>query len=180
MTSASDVSRHGEIRTFDSGTQVLASLSSMQSPLTELPAGAYNNLLVISSKSPDDVERRLADAGAATSNVGLIPLSRESHDYDGPLWTNRAIAPDDLTGISIAYTQALSHLGAGSGWVLFEDLGVLTMYADTGRVIRLLSHVADRARSNEIRGLYGVVRDAVSDETYHGFRQAVDREVDFR
>lgn len=164
----------------DAGMQTLISFTSMQSPLVELPPEAYRNLLVISTKSPEHVEQRLVEMGVAISNVGLIPLAGESYDYDGPLWTTDVVKPNDPTGVSIAFTESLAHLISELGYVLVEDLNVLTMYLEEETVCRLLSHLATEARNRDVCGLYGVVRSAVSDDTYRNFRKAVDRDVDLR
>jgi hypothetical protein len=163
-----------------SGTQHLVSFSSMQSPLAALPPAATSNLLVISAKSPMTVEGRLRDLGIDPRNVGLVPLAAEDYDYDGPLWCPRTVRPNDLTGLSIAFTEALQHVVPGSGWILVEDLNILLMYASETSICRLLSHLTRRAKSKDVSGIYGVSREAVSDATYSNLRQSVDREVDFR
>jgi hypothetical protein len=150
----------------------------MQSPLSALPAAAYRNLLVVSTKSPAHVEERLAEMGVPVENVGLIPLAGNDHQYDGPLWTTEAVRPNDPTGISIAATNAFQHLEPGTGWFLVEDLNVLSMYVDETTVCRLVAHLSKNARSRNVRGVYGLVRNAVSDDTFGNYRQSVDNVVD--
>lgn len=162
------------------GTQLLASFSSMQTPLTQLPAEAYRNLLFVSTKSPGHVQQRLAELDVPASNVGHVPLAGSDYAYDGPLWTSQTVRPNDPTGISIAVTNALQHLRPGMGYVLFEDLTVVTMYVDEETVCRLVTHLANEVRERSVTGVYGVVRSALSDETYGNFRQTVDRGVDCR
>jgi hypothetical protein len=164
----------------DAGQQVLASFTSMGSPLSSLPPGAYRNLLVVSTKSPGHVEGRLAELGVSAANVGLIPLAGSEYEYDGALWTTDAIRPNDPTGLSVAVTSAMEHLAPGAGWLLVEDLNVLAMYVEEETVCRLLSHLAKQARKRNVRGVYGVVRSAISEETYGNYRQAVDAELDLR
>lgn len=162
------------------GTQMLVSVSSMQEPLAELPDEAYQNLLVLSTKSPRHVEERLGELGVPVSNVGLLPLAGTDHEYDGPLWTTRTVRPNDPTGISIAFATALEHLEAGVGHILVEDLNVLTMYVRVGVVCRLLSHLASKAREKDLTGYYGLARSAVGDDTFRNLRQSVDTSVDLR
>lgn len=164
----------------EEGQQVLASFSSMQSPLIELPTAAYGNLLVVSTKSPAHVEQRLVELDIPVQNVGLIPLAGSDHQYDGPLWTSGTVRPNDPTGLSIAVTNAMEKLTPGTGWFLLEDLNVLSMYIDEETVNQLISHLSGGARNRNVRGVYGVVRSAVGDETYGNYRQAVDSELDLR
>lgn len=180
MTSTDDLQAVSDRLQVDPGTQLLASFSGMQSPLAELPPGALDNLLIVSTKSPSTVEGRLRDIGADPTRAGLIPLGAESYDYDGPLWCADALKPNDLTGISIAFTQALQHVVPGAGWVLVEDLNVLLMYASETRICRLLSHLSSRARDRNVTGVYGVAREAIDDATYSNLRQSLDAEVDLR
>jgi hypothetical protein len=181
MSSDRDVlSERSDRLRVDAGTQVLASFSSMQSPLTELPPGAYQNLLVVSTKSPETVERRLGELGVPLSNVGLVPLAGSEYDYDGPLWTTDPVKPNDPTGLSIAYSDAATHLIPGVGHLLVGNLNVMAMYVREETVCRVLSHLAGKARQRSITGIYGVVETALSEASFRNFRKAVDVEIDCR
>ncbi|MBV0922822.1 hypothetical protein KTS45_01280 [Halomicroarcula limicola] len=164
----------------ETGQQALLSIDSMQSPLRELPPSAYANLLVVASTTPATVAGELSAAGADLRTVGQIPISGSESNYDGPMWTCDPLVPDDLTGLSMRLSRGLDALGAGRGWVLFENLNVFLLYASEDRVVRFLDHAATLARERDIRGVYALVRDAVDDETYARLRRTVDVERDCR
>ncbi|MDS0283236.1 DUF7504 family protein [Haloarcula onubensis] len=168
----------GEL-SLDQGTQLLLSLSSMQSPVAHLPADATRNLIVVSSEPPAAVADRLADAGADLDAVAHIPISGAETEYDGPMWTCDALVPDDLTGLSMRLSRAFEALGAG-GYLLVENLNVFLMYAAQARVVRFLDHLTGLAEDHDITGIYTLVGDAVADETYDRLRLSVDTDVDRR
>lgn len=152
----------------------------MQRPLGLLPASAYENLLVVSSDAPPAVEEVLVDQGVDPSNVGMIPISGSAIEYDGPLWTSEPVVPDDLTGLSMRFSSALDALQPGIGWVMFDSLNVLLLYAQEDRVCRFIDHVTTTTRNRDVRGVYTVVRDAVDDATYETIQRSFDQELDFR
>lgn len=173
MTSTSDAQRQAD-QGYVPGTQLLAALSSMESALSVPPAGAFDNLLLVSPNSPRQVESDLEDRGIDVSNVGLIPISGSAHGYDGPLWTTDAISPSDLTGLSIAFTRSLQHLVRGHGWVLFENLNVLLMYADERQVYRLVDHLIQKTRERDVSGAYTVVEGAIGEQTFARLQNRFD------
>lgn len=146
----------------------------MGSALSVLPAGAFDNLLLLSPNAPEAVEADLRDRGLDVRTVGLVPISGSRHDYDGPLWTTRTVAPSDLTGVSIYFSQAVEHLRAHTGWVLFENLNVLLMYADEDSVFRLVDHLLSTVRDREVTAAFTVVRDAIDDRTYAKLQNRFD------
>ncbi|QIO23128.1 hypothetical protein [Haloarcula sp. JP-L23] len=179
MSSNRDTTGVRELR-LDPGAQALLSLDTMQSPFRELPPSAYANLLVVSSTAPDDVASVLDDAGADLSRVGQIPITGSEVDYDGPMWTSDPVVPDDLTGLSMRLSRVVNSLGAGRGWLVFDNLNVFLLYAREERVLRFFDHVATLARNHEIYGVYTLVRDAIDDQTYERIRRSFDVEVDRR
>lgn len=164
----------------DAGDQVLLTVRSDQRPLRLLPPAAYENLLVLSSDSPGEVAQTLADLGVDVGRVGHVPISSTEFDHDGPLWTADAVAPDDLTGLSIAYTEALNALGPGRGWILVDSLDVLLLFNEEPRLVSFLDHVTQRAREKDLRGVYALVPEAVDDATRSTLRRSVDRDCDAR
>jgi len=160
------------------GTQVLLSVSSMQSPLDRLPASACRNLVVVSSASPGDIAERLTARGIDLRTVALIPISGADHEYEGPMWTCDPLVPDDLTGLSMRLSRAFEALGDGGGTLLVENLNVFLLYADESRVVRFLDHVTGLAADHGISGVYAVVGDAVDEETYNRIAASVDSAID--
>ena len=170
----------GEALRLDRGIQALVSVSTMQSPIRELPPSAYDNLLIVSASAPEDVAETLSTAGATLSSVGHIPISGSETDYGGPMWVCDTLVPDDLTGLSMRLSRAFEALDDGLGWVLFDNLNVFLMYATEERVVRFLDHTTTQAREHGLCGVYGLVRDAVDEPTYARLRRCVDTELDLR
>lgn len=164
----------------DPGTQALVSITSMEQPFSLLPANVSGNVLIVSSSAPASVEELLREQGIDVSTAGLIPITGSEIDYDGPLWTSKPALPDDLTGVSMRYTRALNALEPGHGWVLFDSLNALLMYAQRDRVCRFFDHVTSKTRDRDLHGIYTVASDALDDEAYNSFKRSVDRVVDSR
>lgn len=164
----------------EAGTQALVSVASMQTPLWHLPPSAYDNLLVVSSTAPADVAEQLHRAGADLHAVGQIPVSGSEVEYDGPMWTCQRVVPDDLTGLSMRLSRAMTGLDGDRGWLLFDSLNVFLMYASEERVVRFFDHVASQTRQRDVRGVYALVRDALDDQTDARLCRCVDVEIDRR
>lgn len=164
----------------ESGTQVIVSHDSLTPSASLLPAGAADQLLIVSAKSPPSIERTLGDLGRDLSKVGHLPLGSTDIEYDGPLWTGPTIDPSDLTGLSMQYNRALEALEPDHGWILFDDINALLLYSDTDRVVRFLDHVAQQTREADVRGVYTVVRDAMSDQEYSALANVLDGSADLR
>lgn len=161
-----------------SGQQALVSVPSMQSPLSALPERAFDNLLVVSATtSPKKVEQIIERRGGDPSTVGVVPVTGSPSEYDGPLWTTDPVDPSDLTGISIRLSTALQYVSQG-GWVVFDNVNVLLMYAAEKSVYRLLDSVVSTVRGKGARGAYCLVRDAVTDDTYAQLRGLCDTTVE--
>ncbi|WP_324758061.1 DUF7504 family protein [Haloarcula sp. GH36] len=181
MSSNDDVGRSSEEKfRLDTGGQALVSVSTMQSPIRELPPTAYENLLVVSASAPEEVAETLDTAGVALTSVGHIPISGSETAYQGEMGVCEPFVPDDLTGLSMRLSRAFEALEDGLGWVVFDNLNVFLMYAAEERVVRFFDHTTTQARKHGICGSYGVVRDAVDDSTYARLRRCVDTEIDLR
>jgi hypothetical protein len=174
MTSTSDAAVGGDERQVRPGRQELVSLSSMDSALSVLPPKAAENLLLLSPASPKQVELNVIDSGLELDSVGLVPISSTNHGYDGPLWTTQQVAPSDLTGLSMRFAEAVQHLTRGTGWVVFDSLNVLLMYADESHVYRLVDHLIRENRDRNLRGVYTVVREAIGQQTYATLQRRFD------
>lgn len=160
------------------GTQTLLTMPSMSSGLTEIPDSAFENLLIVSPWSPKRVESALEKRGVSLQGCGLIPVSGSPVRYDGPLWTTDAVAPSDLTGLSMRYCEAMRHVEPGEGWVLIDNAQVLLMYADAGRVARLLRKMTAQAKERDVTGVLAVDRGAVQRETLTRLGSLVDGVVE--
>lgn len=147
------------------GERVLLTIPSMSTGLQDLPDAAAENLLVVSPWAPERVEARLRELDVPIRNCGMIPLNGSPVRYDGPLWTTDAVAPADLTGLSMRYCEAMRHVEPGEGWVLLDNVQVLLMYAETRRVVRLLERLVDQASERDVRAVLGVDRIAVETRT---------------
>lgn len=163
------------------GEQTLALVESMATPIDGLPREAFENLLVVSAaRPPGRVEAAVRRADADPATVGVVPVSGSPVDYDGPLWTASVVSPTDLTGIEMRFTDAMRHVKPDEGWVLFDNVNVLLMYAQSSNVYRLVSSLTGQARERGAHGVFALVRDAVSEETHSQFRSLFDAEVDRR
>lgn len=160
------------------GAQTLLTMPSMSTGLSHLPDAAGENLLVVSPWAPERVESALRERGFTVQNCGLIPVNGAPVAYDGPLWTTDAVAPSDLTGLSMRYCEAMRHVEPGEGWVLIDNAQVLLMYADDSRVARLLRRLTEQARDRGVTGVLAVDRGAVAVETVARLNSLVDGVVE--
>jgi len=173
--SASD----GEI-TLDEGEQTVCLIDAMDEPLRHLPRDAFDSLLVVStSGAPARVEEAVRDAGADPSDALVVPVSGGAVRYDGPLRVADRVAPSDMTGVGVRFTEGLRRLD-GERWVVIDNFNVFLMYADEKRVYRFMDSLSSKAREHEARGVYCTVRDALADKTHHTFRNLFDTETDLR
>lgn len=162
------------------GTQTVVQLPSMQSPLSALPDEAFENLLVISiANSPSEIEAAIQRRGGDPSKAGVIPVSGSQRRYDGPLWTAKTVSPSDLTGISIEFSTAMEHVKPDEGWVVLDSINMLLMYAPEDRVHRFVNSIVSSVRKRNVRGVYSIVQQTVTDETYDRFKGLFDEEVRF-
>jgi hypothetical protein len=181
VSSGNDVRSNAEERLqIPAGQQALVAVPSVGSTLSHLPTSATENLLLVSSDSPEDVAESLTGMGVDLANVGLIPVSGSPVAYDGPMHVSQRIVPDDLTGLSMRISEALDVLERDRGWIVFDRLNVFLLYADEERVLRFLDHVGATTRDAGLRCLFCVVRDAVDTQTYAKLKRRVDREIDVK
>lgn len=162
------------------GQQTLVPIENMSSVVDHLPLTAFDNLLIVSPNAPSRVERAIKRRGGDPSKCGMIPITGSKTEYEGPLWTSSPVSPSDLTGLSMRYSRAMQHVSSENGWFCFDNLQLLLMYADERDVHRLLSEMANRTRGRDVRGVYSVARDAVSDDTYEQLVSVFDDVIDRR
>ncbi|MCT9096819.1 hypothetical protein [Haloarchaeobius sp. HME9146] len=165
----------------DAGTQALVLISSLRSPLSLIPESAFENLLVVSTtRSPTKIEQLVRDRGGDPNKVGVVPVSGSPVDYDGPMWTGSVVHPNDLSGIHQQFSTGMNYVKPGEGWVVFDNVNVLLMYAEPSGVYQLVESVATQTRDRRASGAFALVRDAVADSTYDRFRGLFDTELDQR
>lgn len=133
----------------------------MGTALTKIPPRDCENLLILSPWAPGRVECALRNQGVQLGGCGMVPINASPVRYDGDLWTADAVAPSDLTGLSMRYCEAMRHVEPGTGWVLVDNAQVLMMYADAREVARL----TQQAKERNVAGVVAVDRDAVQPET---------------
>jgi hypothetical protein len=164
---------------FGAGTQTLVRTPADADPLAVLPDRAYDNLLVVAARDhPSKLEARLERRGRAPNTVGVVPVVPAAGEYEGDLWTTDPVAPDDLTGIGMRFSDAVQHVESGTGWVLIDALGVLLMYSEEARVCRFFQTLTNRVRSKQVHGAYCVNPNAIAEETYERLRAMCDAEYE--
>lgn len=179
MPTTTDREDGGESVSVDPGTQCLVGVPSIRSPLDHLPRSAFENLLVVSTtRPPSKIERTVRARGGDPENVGVVPVSGSAVDYEGPLWVADVVGPTDLTGIDASVADAVRYVKPGEGWIAFDNVNVLLMYARADNVYQLVSAVASRSRKRNARGVFAIVPDAVTDSTYDRFRDPFDAELE--
>lgn len=160
------------------GRQVLVEREATGPPLSLLPDEAFENLLVVTTgHRPSEVEATVRERRGDPRTVGVVPITSTLMAYDGPLWTADRVGPGDLTGISVRVSQGFPHLEAGRGWIALDSLSTLLMYAEPGRVFRLIDWLVGNARAEAIRGVYTLQPGVVTDETLRRFRTIADEVV---
>ncbi|MGB9985818.1 DUF7504 family protein [Salarchaeum japonicum] len=156
------------------GTQVLAEAPPHGSVVDVLPERAFDNLLLVrTNASPTRTERALRERGVDPSRVGVIPVTGSSVSYDGPIWVSERVSPSDLTGLSIQYSNALQYVRTG-GWVVFDNLSTLYMYADSERLYRLVATLTNETRDVGATGVYVVASGSMRSEDYSQLRGVTD------
>ncbi|GAD52975.1 hypothetical protein MBEHAL_1735 [Halarchaeum acidiphilum MH1-52-1] len=166
------------LREVEAGAQVLVTLSPHASTLDRLPDAAFRNLLVIQTNAlPGETERAVRERGLDPDRVGVIPVTGSTVRYDGPLWVADRVSPGDLTGLSIAFSNALRYVREG-GWVAFDDLATLSMYADADSLQRFVSSLATAARETGATGTYGVTDGVLDESDVAGLLGSMDARVE--
>lgn len=162
------------------GQQALAAVESVGLPIERLPDAAFENLLVVSvGRTPREIESVARRRGHGPQRVGVVPVSGTDTDYDGPMWCAPRVRPNDLTGISMRFSEGLEYVKPGTGWVLFDNITAMLMYGEQDRVFRLVDSLVSATRARNARGVFAIVREATGDDTYAQFRNLFDVEVEF-
>lgn len=162
------------------GSQSICPVDAMDDPLRYLPSEAFDSLIVVSTRGdPESVEESVREAGGDPSDVLVIPVSGSAARYDGPLRVADRVAPSDMTGVGVRYTEGLRILD-GETWTVVDNFNVFLMYTGERKVYRFLDSLTDKSRQSGARGIYCTVRDAIGDMTYAKFCQLFDEEIDLR
>jgi hypothetical protein len=153
------------------GEQALLLRTGSGSLLQYLPDRAFENLLVVSAgPQPAEIEAVIRRRSLSPRSVGVVPISGFDLGYDGPLWTTARVSANDLTGISIRVSQGFEHLNPGRGWLVFDSVTTLLMYADADRVFRLVDWLVRQCRSNEVTGVWSVQGGVVVEQELARYR----------
>lgn len=161
------------------GDQALVSVAGQQFQYDRLPESAFGNLLVLSvGRNPTKSQRTLEGRGVNPRSVGVVPVSGSDIGYDGPMWVSERVSPMDFTGISMQFTRAFEHSKPDEDWVLVDSVSILLMYADVDRVFRLLDSIAGACRAKNVRGVFVIDRNAVTEETANRLAGLVDVVLD--
>ena len=160
------------------GEQGLVTVPSMVSVLELLPDEAFENLLVVTVRSPRYVEEVVRRRGHDPCSVGVVPVTSTAFHYEGDLWVTKRVGSSDMTGISIETARGAQFLTAGEGWFVFDNVHALLMYNDDARLLRLLDSLATQFREADVRGAYAIVPETV--DGYGRFQSLFDVELDCR
>lgn len=161
------------------GEQCLIARSGGKFEYAHLPEAAFENLFIVSvGREPRKLQQIVEHRGANPRSIGVVPVTGTSVDYDGPLWLANRVGPMDLTGISIEFSRGFGHLTPGRGWMVFDSVSILLMYAGTERVFKLLDSIAGVCRTRDIRGIYVVDQDALAPETMNSLHGLFDRTIE--
>lgn len=157
--------------------QVLAAIDTRTDLVTYLPKSAGDVVLVAVRDDPGEVETILRGRGFALDRVTVVPVGLDTTGYDGRMDVLDTVRPSNLGKVGMLLSRALKEATDGP-WLVLDDLSILLLYAERERVIRFLEAVTDHARSRPARGFYGVVRDAVTDETFARLQTVMDTTVE--
>ncbi|WP_435129155.1 DUF7504 family protein [Halobaculum sp. D14] len=177
---SADVDAAGSELAAEFGDATLVLLEAMDSLVGCVPAAAFDNALVISPSQPGRVEAAIERRGGDPGQCGHVPVTGSPVSYDGPLWVSSPVDPSDLTGISVRVSQAMEYVKPGEGWLLWEDLQFLLLYADPSNVYRLTSQVLDRARGGDAATVVGLNAAAAEERTVARFAGLFDHYADLR
>lgn len=167
------------IEGLDPAAQLLVSLAPRTDLVSRLPASAGDVVVIAVRSEPVEIEAGLRAAGADPGRATVVPVGLGDTDYEGPMAVTDSVSPTNLGKVGLLFSRALEATGE-EPWVVADDLSILLMYCDRGRTERFLGAVAKRARARPARGLYGLVRGAVGEETYADLLERCDAELDLR
>jgi len=66
-------------------------------------------------------------------------------------------SPSALTDISLAFTKAVHEKGCDN--VLFDTISTLTIYQDTGEIIKFTQNLMTKARVNNVKSVYIALKE---------------------
>lgn len=159
----------------DPGEQALFAKGTMGPPLADLPDEAFHNALIVTTGSrPRRIQTAVEERGLNPRRIGVVPITANDIDYDGPMWMSKRVAPSDLTGVSVEVSRGFQYLNPGEGWLVFDSISTLLMYSEEQRVYKLLNWLVANARDNDVRGVYALVREVVTPQTFSRFESLYD------
>ncbi|GGL25147.1 hypothetical protein GCM10009037_05880 [Halarchaeum grantii] len=163
------------------GAVALYTLPSGERPLSAIPRAGFENLLVLSTSADlERLERAVAARGGDPAHVGVVPITGTTVDYDGPLWTTERANPSDLTGISIRFSEAFAHVRPGVGWVVVDNLGVLSMYVSEERLVRFVESITSATRERNAHCVLAATEGVLGERTLARLEGLTDRTVSAR
>ncbi|MFC3477275.1 DUF7504 family protein [Halobacterium litoreum] len=142
-----------------------------------LPPAAFENLLLLTTNGDLRRLERIVSAHGNPNRVGVVPITGSSVNYDGPLWTTDRVNPGDLTGVSIQFSEAFKHVRPDDGWVVVDNIGVLSMYVSRERLFRLVDSVANAVRERNARCVLATARGVLGESGLAQCRGLANREV---
>lgn len=176
MTEAETV---GALDALGPSDQVLVSGSPRTDLVAELPGTAGDVVVVAVRSEPEEIEASLRVTGLDPERATVVPVGLESPGYQGPLSVTDTVRPTNLGKVGLLLSRAVDE-AAGEPWLVVDDLSILLMYCERDRVARFLEAVTRRIRARPARGLFGVVRSSMSEETYARLRALCDDEIDLQ
>ncbi len=125
-------------------------------PFKTLPTDAFENLLIVTFRSPRIIEDALKSHGHDIDNVGVIPISSEPQLPPTEIAHTDPANPNDPTDLSIKFTKSLDCLSDGEGWVVFEKCDLLNMYLENDTSRRFMKYMIEEVQNRDHRGVYEV------------------------
>ncbi|WP_435099275.1 DUF7504 family protein [Halarchaeum sp. P4] len=166
------------LASLEPGSVVLYEHPSGERVVESLPRDAFDNLLVLTTRGDlARLERTVTSHGGTPGRVGVVPITGATVDYTGPLWITKQVAPSDLTGISIRFSEAFRHVEPGAGWVVVDNLGVLAMYVEEERLYRLVDSIASAVRKRDARCVLATTTGVLGERSLARLRDTADEKI---
>lgn len=121
------------------------------------------------------IDGRPGPRSGVSAHAGTTPVVREDE------WGHYAVAsaePTDLTGLSIAWNQALNATADGDLFVRFDSLTTLLQYAPASKVARFVRALTTAVDRHGARAQLLLDPVAYDEATVAAIRTAVDRTRD--
>ena len=155
-----------------------------------LADGVENGEGGIAVTTKDSADRVLKDFAARTpydgkpfAVVDCVTKQQGVSDVREDGRIKYASSPVDMTGIGIQLSEFLQAFykqrNIKKNRVMLHSLSTLLMYAEEGKLYRLLSQLVNRARNRRLRHVTGVAPAVLADGTLARFRDLHDRSFDF-